>query len=300
MKIIQSFWSGPSISEYSSKNLRAKGGWRSQQLHMCSWALSCLSIKKHYSNVELYTDELGYELLIEKMKLPYSSVNVCLDELSKYPQSLFSLAKIKTYSLQNEPFLHLDSDVYIWSRFTVEQELAPLVAQNKETNFQHDLSTLNMVKSKFDFIPSPIRKHTTSVKLQSINAGVLGGSDINFFRKYCDSAFEFANKNIAAIGRLPTPHLFNTILEQVLFYCLVIEESKSINYIFDSIDGNYFKHLCSFEHVPYSKKYIHIIGTYKKLPEIETYLVNRLILEYPEIYYHINTIFEKNAQYTKF
>ena len=43
---------------------------------MMSWVLSCLSLRNYYDDVELYTDKLGYELLIEKLRLPYTYVHV--------------------------------------------------------------------------------------------------------------------------------------------------------------------------------------------------------------------------------
>ncbi len=79
-----------------------------------SWTLSCLNLRKFYENVELVTDEVGYRYLIEKLKLPYSSVRVELDCINTYPSSLWAIGKLYTYGIQNEPFIHVDGDVYIW------------------------------------------------------------------------------------------------------------------------------------------------------------------------------------------
>jgi hypothetical protein len=51
--------------------------------------LSMLSIKKHYLNIELYTDDAGKKLLIDDLNLSYSKVNVVLD------LSRFSIPKIE-------------------------------------------------------------------------------------------------------------------------------------------------------------------------------------------------------------
>mgnify|MGYP000084925178 FL=1 len=70
MKIVQTFWSG------GANPLEKAYGWPLPEYNMMSWVLSCLSLRKYYDDVELYTDKLGYELLIEKLRLPYTYVHV--------------------------------------------------------------------------------------------------------------------------------------------------------------------------------------------------------------------------------
>lgn len=70
MKIVQTFWSG------GANPLEKAYGWPLSEYNMMSWVLSCLSLRKYYDDVELYTDKLGYELLIEKLRLPYTYVHV--------------------------------------------------------------------------------------------------------------------------------------------------------------------------------------------------------------------------------
>ncbi len=106
MKIIQSFWSKPS---YKKKNVklhdRNNGGWTDKKYNYFSWALSCLQFRKYYDDVELITDEIGYNILIEKLKLPYTKVDVCLDKINHYHEDLWALGKIYAYSIQNTPFI---------------------------------------------------------------------------------------------------------------------------------------------------------------------------------------------------
>ena len=112
MKVIQSFWTG------NQSKSDATYGWLSNKYHWLSWILSSNQLSKHHSNLELYTDAFGYEILIKKLKLPYSKVYVVLDELNCYHKDLWALAKIKTYELQNKPFLHVDGDVFTWNSLT--------------------------------------------------------------------------------------------------------------------------------------------------------------------------------------
>ena len=114
MKIVQSFWSGNNWS------LDKNYGWYSSKYHWLGWVLSVNQLRKFYDEVELVTDRIGYEILINKLKLPYSKVHVILDDLNQYNENLWALAKIKSYSFMNEPFLHVDGDVFIWEKFDEE------------------------------------------------------------------------------------------------------------------------------------------------------------------------------------
>jgi len=76
-----------------------RGGWSDKKYNYMSWAFSCLQFKKYYSEVELITDKLGKELLIDKLELPYTSVKVELDQLNSYHSDLWALGKIVKYNL---------------------------------------------------------------------------------------------------------------------------------------------------------------------------------------------------------
>ena len=61
MRIIQTFWSG------GHDPLECGYGWSHAEHNLMSWALSCHSLRGHYSQVELYTDQRGYDVLIGKL-----------------------------------------------------------------------------------------------------------------------------------------------------------------------------------------------------------------------------------------
>ncbi len=84
MKIIQSYWSLPSESRDKDVNGRSNGGFLDARFNYMSWALSCLCLKRFYKDVELVTDEKGKKMLIDTLKLPYTKVTVCLDDLNHY------------------------------------------------------------------------------------------------------------------------------------------------------------------------------------------------------------------------
>jgi len=118
-----------------------------------SWILSCNQLRKYYDEVELYTDSLGYSILIEKLKLPYTKVHIILDELNNYDDNLWALAKIKSYSLMNEPFLHIDGDVFIFEPFNKNLMKTSIITQNIETTSDYYWDMWSKIKPQLSFIP---------------------------------------------------------------------------------------------------------------------------------------------------
>jgi hypothetical protein len=108
MKIVQTFWSSPHPAAHTMGGVENTGGWLSAEYHWQSWALSVLQLRQFYDEVELVTDAAGKAILIDVLALPYTSVQVVLDEaLAAYPHDLWALAKIYAYSIQTEPFIHI-------------------------------------------------------------------------------------------------------------------------------------------------------------------------------------------------
>ena len=106
MKIVQTFWHG------NNSLLDNSFGWMNPQYHLMSWALSCLSLKDNYQNIVLYTDSHGYEIFAEQLKLPYTDIIIQYDNLT-CPEPHWAYPKLLTYSLQKEPFIHVDGTVFI-------------------------------------------------------------------------------------------------------------------------------------------------------------------------------------------
>ena len=110
MKIIQSFWTG------NKNSLTDSYGWLLPIFNYLSWIISCNQLRRYYDDVTLVTDSQGYDVLINKLHLPYTDVIVSLDCLNHYNPNLWALAKIKAYQSIKEPFIHVDGDVFIWTK----------------------------------------------------------------------------------------------------------------------------------------------------------------------------------------
>jgi hypothetical protein len=297
MKIIQTFWSGKSIDQ---NVIQHRGGWLSPETHWFSWALSCLQLCQFYDEIELITDIQGKELLIDTLQLPYTKVVTDLEDcLSGYPAELWALAKIKAYSLQTEPFLHVDGDVFIWQAFDNELVSQNIIAQNREVDkINYYERVMQQLEQHCTYIPNEIRvERQKGGIIQSINAGVFGGSGITFFQNYSQKAFEFVDNNTSTWQNLDLKaYNVNVIFEQYLFYCLAQQQNKSISYLIDleADFGTTYEGFADFHAVPYQTKFIHTLGDYKKYPQIHQHLAKRLRQDYPDYYYRILQVCQKN------
>lgn len=283
MRFVQTFWT-------AGRNPLEHGfGWLRPEFNLMSWALSCLSLREHYDEVALYTDEQGKHVLIDLLHLPYTEVNVVYDEKLCLPQH-WAYAKIKTYSLQTKPFLHVDGDVFLPKPISEDVINATLMAQNKETGTEYYRRMMDGILQEATLeLPDYIGEALREASIASYNMGVFGGNDLAFIHAYCEEAQNLyeSNKAFCSDGN------FNLLFEQILFACKVKREHQSVCTIFPMLfnDNGYtvadFCQLCDYEH----KGYFHILGGHKRNQGITESLAEALIVHHPDYYRMITALY---------
>lgn len=290
MKIIQSFWTKPFLKSADSlKDSRLNGGWPARKYNYFSWALSCLQLRKFYPEVELITDELGEFLLIDKLGLPYTNVIADMNKLDHHHPGLWALGKIYAYSIQEKPFLHVDSDIFIWNGFEDRIINAGLTAQNLESQSPVYVETFHEICEKFNYVPPYIRGLSGVKNIACSNAGILGGTDIAFFKHYTNEIFRFLNENydyiLNNVHRLNTAYM-NVVYEQIFFLKLAHLANKEITYLFpDCID--FPDYVGYFHAAEKNGGYMHCLGVFKQGKHVCSMLELKLKTLYPEYYYRI-------------
>lgn len=294
MKIIQSFWTKPLLHTISNdQDCRYNGGWLDLKFYFMSWAFSALQLSKYYDNVELITDKKGKNFLFDALELPYSNVSTHLDSIEDYHPALWALGKIIAYSMQREPFLHVDGDAYIWGRFPKSIEQAEIAVQHRELGYPYYREVFDLLKQSVDFIPDCILDYEREFKsVNAYNLGITGGQNHGFFTRYSTAAFEFVNKNLAKFNKNPLGQ-FNTFYEQVLLYCMSAEAGIKVKPLFNLTDQvelyMRISGFLKFKAAPKKVKYIHLFGLDCKMdPSYCEELENRLLRLYPA--YHRKVI----------
>ncbi|MGF1671453.1 MAG: DUF6734 family protein [Balneolaceae bacterium] len=284
MKIIHSYWTLPTIR---NGYIRNTGIWLNKKYNFISWMLSALQFLQFYENVELITDDHGKVLLIDKLNLPYTHVSQDLNRLNNYNPGLWGLSKIYAYGVQNEPFIHVDGDLYIWKKFDQKLENSPLVAQHLEVNFDYYEGMIDEVKYHFDYIPDYLCREEWGVQdVFAYNSGILGGNDVDFLNEYAKETFTFLKRNRECLHKIRVRNL--AVFDQYFFYCFAREHGKEneVACYFDNMDPG-FTGLDDFKGVPSRSHFLHLLYTHKKSQKNCEALESRLRKDYPEYYYRI-------------
>ena len=287
MKVVQSFWSKPFFKENDDLNARFKGGWLNANFFYYSCMLSCLKFKQNYGEVTLYTDDLGKELLIDKLEIPYSKVHLELNVLQDYPAELWALGKVLTYSLQEKPFIHADTDVFVWDKLPDEFLNTDLFAQNLEFNFPKYNEVLEIVINEFKAISKdlfPIYSRTKDV--YAYNAGIIGGTSLDFFKELKNKVFEIIDANLDKL-HLVDVGVLNMVYEQMLGFELAKQKNLEMKFLKSEMNEA-FTNVMKFHVVPIKETYIHTVGYAKKSLEMCEQLKYRLRYEFPEDYNNLN------------
>ena len=205
--------------------------------------------------------------------------------------------QLLTYSLQKEPFIHVDGDVYLPNKLDNTIEMSELIAQNKEIGSSYYKSMMNHILQKDLLMPSFLKKELEKDSIMSYNAGIIGGNDLEFIAEYCRTAFNFIESNHLNDINSKDIHINNNILfEQILFYAQSNSYNKPVATVLDHSvrdNGYIYDDFCNF--YLYDKaKLLHIIGGHKKNQRICDLLSKTLLNKYPDYYNRVVELFANN------
>lgn len=283
MKIVQSFWSKPYLHSAADESGRLRGGWLSARYHWYSWALSCLSFSRFYDEVELVTDDFGRQWLTDELELPYTRVSTPLNSLHNAPASLWALGKIHAYSFQEEPFLHADSDVYIWKPLPAEILQSPLFAQNQEIDFPRYAEVCQTILTAFNQPPAALKEiFERTGSTMAFNAGIIGGNHPGFFKKFAAEVIRFLDANPDKL-HLVDGGVFNMVYEQQLGYSLALKENIEVAFLRGEMDAS-FTQVMEFHLLPVAEYYIHTVGYAKKVSYACEQVEARLRYGFPDFF----------------
>lgn len=296
MKIVHSYYTKP---WKHSKAFAASNtfGWLTRDYHYFSWTLTSLQYLKHFGNIHLVTDKAGKELLIDTLKLPYSSVSLDLEYFEPFHPDLWIHSKLYVYSMQTEPFLHVDGDAFIWKRFDEAVMRAPFIACNREAipeakKFYQE--AWKEVLANFSYIP-PIFNEAKkdSHNIVAYNAGVIGANDIGSFSEYVRQSLDIFQQNIKTIPLFIDIGRLGCFVEQHLLHAFSKEHDVAIKTVLPGdmlIDQSTD---CIYNSVR-NYSLLHPISLYKKHPAVCELIECTLRQEFPESYYRVRQLIHQH------
>lgn len=286
MRAVWSFWSKPFEASRRSS-------WSSEKHHLLSWILSLHTAGAHYRPTALYTDDAGARLLIDGLGLEFDEVHTSLNALAQHDPGWWATGKLFTYRMQQAPFVHVDSDVYLWRRLPRAIERAPLLAQHPEhfqpgaAYYEPEVCEEALAANGGGWLPAEWRWFRASGLAQrGENCGIFGGRELGFIQHYASQALAFvehaANRRAwQLLGRKAT---HTVLVEQYLLAACVDyhrRHSQStyrdlhLEYLFSSTEDAFTSNRAQ------KLGYTHLIADAKRDPHVSFLLEKRVAHDYP-------------------
>jgi hypothetical protein len=186
MRAVWSFWSRPYL-------MRTGRNWCTPLHHLLAWGISLKAAGRHYPDTVLITDAYGKKLLIDRLGLPFAQVSTELDRLKDADPAWWALGKLIAYSMQDPPFVHIDTDVFLWKPLPDRLTAWPVFAQCPEYYPRVSRRSAE-IENSFSASKTalPIEWQWSISRddafLREESCGILGGARTDFIRYYARTA----------------------------------------------------------------------------------------------------------------
>ena len=256
MKAVFSFWSKPSKGSLHKRF----AGFPDKGYFDTAFRLALLTAKKNFTSTQLVTDTEGYKMLVLDMGLAFDEVSLALDDIADMPANLWMFGKLKAYSIQTGPFVHLDFDMFLLKPVPSWFKCAEIVVQSVEPfrGFEFYRWGVDWVRSTHRKLPFEFDafKNVPFEEQLAHNVGMIGGQNWQAITDYATKAIRLINDNISLIKQLPDYRVseVNVIYEQYFLSAYARYHNIEVkNYVENILD----------EAEMLEKGYVHLLGDNK-------------------------------------
>jgi len=235
MRAVWSFWSEP----YRAVAART---WGSDANHLLAWALSFERARLHYPDTALVTDDAGARLLVDGLGLEFGNVSLGLNGLRDVDPQWWTAGKLVAVAEQDEPFCHLDADVFLWSGLPERLVAAPVFAQNPESFgpgcdwYRPQAFEAAISGASGGWLPPAWRWPAAArTPPRGECCGVVGGTDLALLSGWAERGLRVLRHepNRPALAAVPERYKLVITLEQYLLAACVEHLSAPIAYLFE-------------------------------------------------------------------
>jgi len=155
-------------------------------------ALSAATIRKQHKDFLFITDRLGKELA-EACKLPYTEVQCVGESFDSHP-CFWVHSKVHAYSTIHEPFIHYDTDFFLWDALPANFLANDVVAFHSETFVwgKYEEYNKNLLNAGFT-LPPFMQTYWTS--RMPMNMALFGGNNWKAINEYGNTLQQFIEDN---------------------------------------------------------------------------------------------------------
>ena len=247
---LYSFASNSTKSEISPK---AFFGFNNESDFALSWITSVKSAKLHFKNVVLVTDTWAWDNIFSKLDLPFDEVKLTLDSIDENT-NMWAISKAHAILEMNEPFLHIDSDVYIWEALDKKYLMSDILVQSNESSesdiqsdFYYSLYEIHNVyfKGTNTYLDN---SNMSERNIYAYNCGVVGGTDVEFLRTWASQMIEAANSIdfiMPPSNELTNPDDIMVWVEQALLMLMAEHHMVDVSELVEiGVEQSYYTHFC--------------------------------------------------------
>jgi hypothetical protein len=297
MRAVWSFWTKPFLAHKGRM-------WQEPKHHFYAWGLSLRLARQHYPDTLLVTDTPGKKMLVERLGLEFAEVSTELDRLRDVDQGWWAMGKLAAYAIQDRPFVHIDTDVFLWKALPSWLEAAPVFGQCPEDHppletwcgpadvewafAKHNLR----LPAEWEWARSRSVSH-----FREVNCGIAGGTRTDFLRYYANLAMDLVRnpKHAAAWAEFADKAGYNMVVEQFqLAACVDFHRISpqspyrgiNIRYLFPSYGDALNQEAAA------QVGYTHLLGGVKSHPSVSARLERRIADLDPHFHRHCQRVAE--------
>jgi len=263
--------------------------WASERHHLLSWILSVETARKHYPKTRLVTDSAGAEILVEQLGLRFDTVSTGLDGLERFDPRWWALGKLHAYRAQQEPFVHVDADVYLWNKLPEQLAESPVFGQSPEPieYYFYNPDKFKHLANRGAWIPEELTwSMNTGQPMVAVCCGIMGGTDMDLINHYASTAVRLVEEKPNA--DLWFPEETDNMLFEQFFLSVCVEYRRQG--IMSSANPPRIGYLFANCHEPYDPQaasrvgYTHLIGRAKQNHYLLDLLERRVRKDYPSFF----------------
>lgn len=239
MSAVWSFWNKP---YFEGRGRNWSSHWNTEWHHWLAWGLSVYLGASHYPETCLLTDDEGARILVDGLSLPFASVSTALNGLKKEDPQWWSLGKLEANRRQQNPFVHIDTDVFLWQPFSASVAGSDVFTQNPEYIDPgascYRPNELNDCLSAVSGTWLP--PEWTTYRLTGDRAeccGVFGGNRLDFIHRYATAAVRMVPlpQNRRALEMLEGKNGHMILVEQYLLTAFCRFHRVKMSYVFENL-----------------------------------------------------------------
>jgi hypothetical protein len=230
-RAIYSHYSRPMLD----KNVGNAIGWYSEKYFWIGFALSVHYARKTFKEIGFYTDYYGDKMSWD-FGIDFDWTKADFEQLD-LPASLWSLPKI--YAIRNEyqPFLHLDTDVFLTKPLPEHFLKAEVLVQSYEPLDCYafyergwKLFLDGGFELSYDFL------YGYAHRISPVNNGIVGGNNVDLFQAYCKDVIWMIETNKAKFVNNPIPEYCVT-LEQWLLNVFCVRRGVKLQVLLNNLNS---------------------------------------------------------------